>query len=357
MLQFRIFSLFTVLAVPLVCRGDVDQEPAGPAPDFKEVYELIRSHLTGVSEAELNRAAVQGLVSALGPKVLIDFNGATTPARGESALLSKEYVFDGPIAYLRISRVAEGLGEALSQACRTLGATNRLKGVVLDLRYTAGDDYAAVPEVVELFLEKDQPLLDWGQGLVRAKPKAGTIQVPSAVLVNGKTAGAAEALAAVLRQTGAGLILGSRTAGYAMTSEAFPLANGGRLRIATGPIHLADGSDLSSQGVLPDIKVEVGSEEERAYFADAFRVRRNTNSAVPVGLASTNDPAGTNRAARRTRYNEAELVRERREGPASEGAAAPARDREADRPLVLDPALARALDLLKGLAVVRQGRS
>ena len=51
---------------------------ADGAPDFKEVYESIRAHVAGLSEAELNRAAVQGLVSALGPKVTLVTNGAST---------------------------------------------------------------------------------------------------------------------------------------------------------------------------------------------------------------------------------------------------------------------------------------
>ena len=74
------------------------------------------------------------------------------------------------------------------------------------------------------------------------------------------------------------------------------------------------------------------------------------------GSGLTNSASGTNRPARRPRFNEAELVRERREG-ISEADMTALRDREPEKPLVNDPALARALDLLKGLALVRQSRS
>jgi hypothetical protein len=58
------------------------------------------------------------------------------------------------------------------------------------------------------------------------------------------------------------------------------------------------------------------------------------------------------------RLNEAELVREHREGGSRVTNAAPRlRDEEPQTPVVSDPVLARALDLLKGLAVVRQSRS
>jgi len=59
---------------------------------------------------------------------------------------------------------------------------------------------------------------------------------------------------------------------------------------------------------------------------------------------------------RRPRFNEAELVRERRDGPVTDGDLAGATPAEQDKPVVHDPVLGRALDFLKGLAVVRQTR-
>ena len=113
---------------------------------------------------------------------------------------------------------------------------------------------------------------------------------------------------------------------------------------------------MSAQGLKPDIAVEVTPADERAYYGDAFRLPGKGDLSAGAGLSLTNAPGGTNRLARRPRFNEAELVRERREG-LSEGDMTGAKEREAEKPMVYDPALARALDLLKGLAVVRQSRS
>jgi hypothetical protein len=79
--------------------------------------------------------------------------------------------------------------------------------------------------------------------------------------------------------------------------------------------------------------------------------------AKPVARSGTisNAPAGTNAASRRARITEADLVRERREGKSLEEFT-PARDREPLKPQISDPALARAVDLLKGLAVVRRSQ-
>jgi C-terminal processing protease CtpA/Prc len=348
-------GLLVAFAGQAILRAESKADGRG-TPDFKEVYDSIRTHAAGLSEADLNRAAVQGLVTALSPRVMLLTNGSPTKPSADMPLVSKSSTMESEIAYIRVERVGEGLAGAVREAWQALGRTNKLKGVVMDLRYAGGDDYAAAAATADVFLKKDLPLLNWGNGLVRSKDKTDAILVPVAVLVNRFTTGAAEALAAAMRETGAGLILGGRTAGQAMVSQDFPLTNGDQLRIGTAPVQLGDGSSLTAQGIKPDIAVEVTAEDERAYFSDAFKLAGRADLSAAAYLSLTNPPSGTNRVARRPRFNEAELVRERREG-LSEGDLTGAKEKESDKPMVYDPALARALDLLKGLAVVRQSRS
>jgi hypothetical protein len=358
MMRIRIHSLLAALLVlaggQAGLRAQAKAEDA-QAPEFKEVYDLIREHLAGMTEGQLNQAAVGALVSRLAPRVSLVTSAAAGGAPGEAPLVSKSSVFDGDILYVRVGRVGDGLANAISAACSKPETTNKLKGVVLDLRYAGGDDYAAAAAAADLFVKKEQALLNWGNGMVRSKEKSDAIALPVAVLVNRQTAGAPEALAAALRETGAGLVLGGRTAGQAMVAQDFPLKNGDRLRIATVPIQLGDGTALSEQGLKPDIAVEVSPEDERGYYGDAFKSMEKTNLLASGGLSLTNQAGGTNRTARRARFNEAELVRERREG-VSEADLTALRVREPEKPMVQDPALARALDLLRGLALVRQSR-
>ncbi len=352
MRQFGIVWLFAgfIAIFPLpALKAQTASEPL----DFKEVYDLVREHAGGISEADLNRAAVKGLMEELGPRVSLVTN---KPAESRPTVppIVKSNLFEGDIAYVRIARVEPGLAQAIRSACQELKGSNKLSGIVLDLRYSDGDDYQAAADTVDVFLRKEQPLLNWGNGTVQSKAKNDAITVPVAALVNHFTAGAAEALAAAIRQTGAGLILGNRTAGQAMVSKEYPLKNGQRLRIATARIEVGDTATLSPDGVKPDIDVRVGAEDERTYYADAFKVIPR-QELVRNSLSSTNPAATTNRASRR-RFNEAELVRERKEGASFDPDSSDT-DSEPDKPVVHDPALARALDLLKGLAVVRNSSS
>jgi hypothetical protein len=354
-------------------------------PEFQEVYDLIRAHAAGMSDADLNRAAVQGLLAALGPKASLVTNGLAANAAAGTALVDKAGIFEDCIAYLRISRVGDGLADAVSRAYQQLSSSNQLKGVVLDLRFANGDDYAAATATADLFMAKTQPLLDWGNGTASSHGRTNAIQLPAAILVNRETAGAAEALAAVLRETGTGLVLGGTTAGQAMVTKDFTLKDGRLLRIAIAPVTLGDGTILPAQGIKPDIDVAVSPEDERIYYADAFHDFRQTNPVASANLSLAKQPGGTNVPghaglnesdlirkhkegtnldagpvpAPGVLFNEAELVREHKEGTYSDDddtRPSPVRAPELQKPVVNDPALARALDLLKGLAVARRSR-
>ncbi len=350
-------SVVTLLAHAAKGRAEVT---TNAVPDFKEVYDLVRSHLGEESEADLNRAAVQGLLNQLHSKVWLDEGKTETNTASGGPLLAKSTLYDGPIAYLRIGRVGEGLAGQISSAVKELkGTTNHLKGIVLDLRFADGHDYAAAAAVANLFTSREMPLLDWGNGYVRSTPKEDAISLPLAILVNQKTAAAAEAMAAVLRVDDRGVILGTDTAGEATVGKEFPLKNGQYLRIATSAIKLGDGSTLSANGVKPDIQVSVKPEDEKAYFSDPFKELASTASlAGGANGNGTNKVNGTNRM---TRTTEADLIRERKERPGMEleysASAESARASEPEKPVVRDPVLGRALDLIKGISVIRQAHS
>ena len=342
------------LAAALLAATSARAAATNEAPNFDEVLGLVRAHLAGTTEAELNRTALDGLLTALRGKVSIV--GGESPAPRTNPPLAKASLLEENIAYLRVARFDEPLAKSCAAAFAQLSATNKLIGVVLDLRFADGDDYTAAAAVADLFQAKARPLIDWGQGVISSKEKSDAIRLPVGVLVNRESGGAAEALAAVFRETGTGLILGGQTAGRAMLGEEFPLKNGQRLRVATQSVRVGDGVAMPPRGLKPDIEVQVTPLEERSLLDDPYGSSAKTLAAGAGGQSSTNQSAGTNRVTRRPRMSEADLVRARREGANLDGELPEPRNVEPAKPLVRDPALARALDLLKGLAVVRASR-
>lgn len=326
-----------------------------PTPDFKEVYELLRTNLGGMDEKTLNQAAVQGLLTQLEGRAVLVGADPDSPASTNGPSVSSS-IYDRHYGYLRVNRLG---AEADRQFRSEYGklATNRLKGLVIDLRYSAGQNYGAAVAIADMFLANEQPLLDWGEGMRNSSSKSNPINMPVALLVNRKTSGAAEALAGMMRQAEIGLVLGSKTAGQASIAKEFELSNGQRIRIGTTPVKLAEGKFLPGSGLAPDIAVDVSGEDELAYYADAFKNLSRSNRLAATSGISTNEVSLSLTNRRPRRVNEAELVRMQREGESFEFPTnSPQREAPSGPPTVQDPVLGRAIDLLKGLAVVQQFR-
>ena len=331
----------------------------GTAFDFKEVFDLLKANLAGATEPALNQAAARGLLDQLAGKVSIVGQAPRSPLSAGTNSPVTASVFESSYGYVRFSRVQSGADNAFRDAYNRLVATNKLKGLVIDLRFSDGTDYSAAVALADRFFTDEQALIDWGEGWKKSNAKTNAITLPVAVLVNHHTTGAAEALAGILRHREIGLLIGTNTAGQASMAKEFSLKTGQRLRLAVAPLRVADGKELPFTGIKADIEVDVSPEDELAWYEDAYK-----NLQKPARLAGSSstetNAASTNRTGRR-RINEAELVRMSKEGQSPDREPpftnAPGRTFEPPPQVVNDPALARALDLLKGLAVVQQFRS
>ncbi len=351
----RFLSLFIlVLAGWLVAPCALRADTTNPAPDFKEIYELLRANLPGATDASLNRAAVTGLLSQFPGKVELTAGAAdgTEPATGQAAL-DKAIIIEKNVAYLRVSRVDAGLAAELAAAGRSLTASNTIAGVVLDLRFAGGEDSAAARETA---------------GLLSDKKVSHPFDGPLVILVNGGTHGAAETLAAALRSAGAGLTIGSPTTGATVSFKEFVLKDGERLLISTAPVK-TDGKTPVADGLKPDVAVTVNADDERAFWQNPYgTLAQGTNTAR--GASNSFLPFVD-------RITEADLVRQKQKDgklnnlPAAAGPVkVPARksnDNNGDeydsastraapppKPVLRDPVLVRAVDLVKGLAVMRE---
>ena len=311
-------------------------------PQFREVFEIVRTNLGGMKPDSVERSALKALLTQLDGQVVIEEQPASIAASPTGPVVSKSAVFDDAFGYVRVSHVGPKLDEALLAEFRKLGGTTRLKGLTLDLRYATGSDQKAAARAADRFLAAEQALLTVNGEALRSTAKTNAIQLPIAILVNRQTGGAAEVLAALLRENHVGLLVGTATTGGARQFKEFTLSTGQRLRIATGETKLGDGQAMPASGLRPDIAVAVTAEDERSFFAEPYK------TLAPVEVASATKKA----AGFPARLTEAELVRRMKAGQDLDSemvVSAPV----STTPLVRDPALARALDLLKGLSVVR----
>ena len=297
---------------------------------FEEIYQVIRANLTGLDLDQFEKEAIRGLLRRT--------DGSAELVRKknpEMSLTDASRIFDETYGYLRVRNVEAGLAAAIRVGFADLHPKGELTGLMLDLRFATGRDYAAAVLAANQFVNNDRTQLVVGERHLRTAQTSNIITGPITVLVNGETSGAAEALAAVLRRNEVGLIIGSTTAAKTKVFSEFELSSGSKLRVATGEVRFDDGQAVAENGLEPDIAVRVKPDEERIFFGDAY--------ATPKGRKS------------RHRLNEAELVRDLKLRLNPDAKVGKIADVPSDRE-VFDPVLARALDLLKGLKTIGAGR-
>jgi hypothetical protein len=331
----------------------LSQPTTEKGPPFQEVFDLVRSNLVGVNETALNEAALQGFVSQLYPQVIL----VTNVLAGQEATnqpIAKSITYEDTFAYFQIAKVESNLADALGAAFEEIREKNKLKGLILDLRFADGTDYSAAANTADRFVSTERPLLSWDDNTMRSSAKVPLSTLPMTVLVNRKTSGAAEALVAILRETELALVIGTNTAGRAQVFQEFPLSGGTRLKIATTPVKLGNGRVIPPTGLIPDILVSVSEPEEKAYLENPYKPASTVTSKAASSGPSTASTS-TSRTPRH-RLNEADLVRMQREGSDFADISSAGSATESDSAIVRDPVLARGLDLLKGLAVVHRTR-
>ncbi|WCJ60865.1 S41 family peptidase [Fontisphaera persica] len=314
-------------------------------PSLQELREVLRKHLEGVDESMIEEAAVEGVLRRFSNQVMLVTPPAAKPANTygvdtNAPPAAQPRVYEDQFGYLRIQRLEDNTVEEITRQLTALCSSNQLKGLVLDLRFATGRDLAAAGRLAQWFVGRGRPLMAWKGQKIVAPPEAPSFQGPLAVLVNGQTKGAPEVLAAILREQVTAVLIGGPTRGDTAEYREVNLSNGQILRLAVAAVTLGESQPLKPGGLRPDIPVVVSEREERAYLDNPYRPGE--------GGAET---------ASRPRLNEAELVRMKREATESEGAVRSRLPARVEPPnVVRDPALARGLDLLKGLSVLKLGR-
>ena len=343
--------------VPVASPGLRADAPAAAVP-LPELIEVLRTQLD-LAPAEFESRASGALIEHFGVRRAEPT--ADGPKAAEEPGASKEAIahqtrLDGGLLYLRIGRVDPGLTGALRAALTEATATNAnpgpATGLVLDLRFARGESLQAAGEAVALFSDRTEAVLQWGDGSAAGSGAQRLWNLPMALLVNGRTEGAAEALAAALRHETGGALLGQATAGTHGVFREIALKAGTRLRVPAGRIRLGDGSTLPAGPIQPDIRIPVPESAERTFLENP------TAALVAGGAPGSAGATGTNGggALQRRRMTEADLVRATRPEP-SEPTAETSTPAKAPAPVRLaDPVLARAADLVRGLAAFQKGR-
>src|SRR5216683_1953387 len=172
------------------------------------------------------------------------------------------------IGYVRITSFNEQTDVGLNNAMKNLKqqASNKLIGVILDLRNNPGGLLDQAVAVSDAFLEKGEIVSTRGRradDAQRYNARTGDIAagLPIAVLINGGSASASEIVAGALQDHHRAVLLGTKSFGKGSVQTIIPLAGHGAMRLTTARYYTPSGRSIQAKGIDPDIVVEAAKIE------------------------------------------------------------------------------------------------
>jgi len=153
--------------------------------------------------------------------------------------------------------------------------TRGVERLLIDLRNVADLDPRAVGGVGGLFSGGTLLNLRDGSGDV-VETLTGSAGEPAwagavAILVNGATAGSAEALASVIRSELGAPVIGEATYGFGAEAKLYELENGAGLVVSSALWETASGTRWNGEGVEPDEVIRGQGEDYETVSSDQFR--------------------------------------------------------------------------------------
>jgi carboxyl-terminal processing protease len=165
------------------------------------------------------------------------------------------------ICYIRLNGLYPGTADRVSYFLDDWRATQKF-GLIFDLRGANGRDVEGAAKISSLFSEKGLMLFTFRDSddqdikVYKADAEA-PLGTPTMVLIDGKTTGASEILAASLKRSIRGaMLLGAVTGGDPCIREAIPFEGDQLFYMATRRLVTADGTIYAGrEGVKPDVVV------------------------------------------------------------------------------------------------------
>jgi len=226
-------------------------------------------------------------------------DGRTRDARLVRVMVPPETVFAqrfADVLVLRITSFSTSTASHLALSVQDgLAEPHPVDGIVLDLRDNRGGLLRQAVTAADAFLPAGVVATTVGRdpdalNVWRSAEGELAENVPLVILVDGRTASAAEILAAALADRGRAVVVGSSTVGKGMVQTIDPLPDGGEVFVTWSQTLAPLGWPIQGLGVLPQVCTSRGPEalsRQLASLSTGFQpmaeaIRRSRAARVPV---------------------------------------------------------------------------
>ena len=194
--------------------------------DLRELVEVLQ---TAKSE-RVELAVVQG-----GKLVPQDFS--LDPAEVPSPTVDKRFLLEPDLGYMHVSRVEESTPGEI-RAILEEWTAKKLRGLIMDLRDNPGGSLEPSVTTAGLFLRQGQAVVDLrGRSVPETNYAVTSLtfrpELPLVVIINGRTASAAEIIAAALQEHDRAWVVGEVSFGKGVVESVLPLSEGTALVLTT----------------------------------------------------------------------------------------------------------------------------
>ena len=226
-------------------------------------------------------------------------DGRTRDAELVRVMVPPETVFAqrfADVIVLRVTSFSNSTASHLALSVQdALAQPHPVDGIVLDLRDNRGGLLRQSVTAADTFLPAGLVATTAGRDPDSMKIWRSTEgelgeNVPLVILVDGRTASAAEILAAALADRGRAVVVGSATVGKGMVQTIDPLPDGGELFVTWSQTIAPRGWPLQGLGVLPQVCTSLGQDALNRQLASlstgfqpmAAAIRRSRAARIPV---------------------------------------------------------------------------
>ena len=184
----------------------------------------------------------------------------------------------GDVGYIKLSQFNENVSVQVERALKEL-ASQKVKGVILDLRNDPGGLLSEAVNVADLFLPEGRLVVytrsrngETQKYFARRKPVVPD-ECPVIVLINKGSASASEIVAGALQDYKRAVILGEKSFGKASVQNIIPLEDGSALKLTVAHYYTPLGRLIHNKGIVPDVQVAMDENQEEA-LQEAIRQKR-----------------------------------------------------------------------------------
>lgn len=174
-----------------------------------------------------------------------------TPEAMQSPSVERTFLLKPGTAYVRVASFEEKTGAQIREAIEKLGGA-KLEGLVLDFRNNPGGLVTSALETASLFLEPGQSILTIkGRHVDEKEEKVPDTAKPYkfavTILVNAKTASAAEIVSGALQDHDRATIIGEASFGKGLVQSVFPLSEGTGIALTTALYYTPSGRSIQKK--------------------------------------------------------------------------------------------------------------